>query len=106
MSATRGFVHCDTFVTKVAGYQYHATAPPAPGAPVEFVREPENAFDTNAVAIHDAAGRRLGYLFREVAAEWAALIDHGAVRLGGRLIAPGEPGYDATLAPSNLGVYV
>jgi hypothetical protein len=44
------------------------------------------------------AGRRLGYLFREFAAEYAALVDCGCVRLAGRMAAPGEPDYD----PSRL----
>ena len=38
----------------------------------------------------DSAGVRIGYLFRKLAAEYAALIDHGLVQLRGRLLAPGE----------------
>ena len=90
----------DCLVTAVAGHRYQGV-PATPGEPVEFIREPQNAADPNAIAVHDAAGRRIGYLFREIAADHAGLIDHGLVRLSGRLVAPGERGYDAGRAAIN-----
>ena len=53
------FVLAETFPTKIAGYWLHAVTPPGPGAPVQFVREPENPEDPTAVAILDPAGQRL-----------------------------------------------
>jgi hypothetical protein len=94
------FVFHDWLVTAVAGHRFQGT-PAAPGEPVQFVREPNNGADRNAIAVLDAAGRRIGYLFRELAADFAGLIDHGLVRLSGRLVAAGEPGYDPDRAGIN-----
>jgi hypothetical protein len=99
-------VLCDTITTRVAGCRYQATTPAVPGAPVQFVREPANAWDANAVAVIDMDGRRIGYLFREIAEEYAALMDCGCVRLCGRMAAPGEPSYDPVRAQSNPVLYV
>ena len=82
------------------------SSPPVPGGQVDFVREPDNPADANAVAVHDQAGRRIGYLFREIAAEYAALLDLGCVRLFGRLAAPGEPGYDPARAGFSPALFV
>jgi hypothetical protein len=90
----------DWLFTAVAGHRFQATAA-VPGEPVQLVREPDNPADGKAIAVLDMAGRRVGYLFRELAAEYAALMDHGIVRLSGRLVAPGEPGYDAERAAIN-----
>ena len=48
-------------------------------APIELGarREPNNAFDANAVAICDPDGRQLGYLSRGVAETVAPLLDAG-----------------------------
>jgi hypothetical protein len=91
---------CGRLATVVAGHRFQGT-PAVPGEPVQFVREPDNSADANAIAVHDAAGRRLGYLFRELAAEHAGLLDRGIVRLSGRLVAPGEPGHDLDRARIN-----
>ena len=90
----------DCLVTAVAGHRYQGI-PARPGEQVQFIREPTNAADPNAVAVHDAAGRRIGYLFRELAAEYAGLVDQGIVRLSGRLVDAGEPGYDPDRAGIN-----
>jgi hypothetical protein len=91
----------ETVVTGVAGYFYKAAAPAVPGEPVEFRREPDNRHDADAVGVFDRHGRRLGFLFREVAAQYAGLLDHGCARLYGRLLAPGEPDYDPDRAEVN-----
>ena len=64
-----------TLVTRVAGYRYQVCEPASPGEPVHFIREPDNRADANAVAVHNILGQRIGYLFRELAEEYAALLD-------------------------------
>ena len=93
-------VYLTWFVTVVAGHRFQGVVA-TPGDPVWLVREPDNEADPNAIAVHDAAGRRIGYLFREVAADYAGLIDRGLVRLSGRLVGVDEPGYDAARAAIN-----
>ncbi len=90
----------DCLLTAVAGHRFQGI-PAMPGEPVQFIREPTNAADPNAIAVHDAAGRRIGYLFRELAAEYAGLVDQGIVRLSGRLVDAGESGYDPERAGIN-----
>jgi hypothetical protein len=99
-------IFSNTITTRVAGYRYHARTPPGPGAPVQFVREPHNAADPNAIAILDMADRRLGFLFREIAADYAALVDCGCVRLSGRMAAPGEPDFDPARVDTSPVLYV
>jgi hypothetical protein len=103
---TENMVHCDTISTRVAGYRSHATAPPGSGATVQFVREPGNPHDANAIAVYDMRGQRIGYVFREIAEEYAALIDCGCVRLFGRMAAPGEPGYDPVRVDTNPALHI
>lgn len=93
------------FVTAVAGHRFQGV-PATPGEAVQFVREPNNAADSNAIAILDARGRRIGYLFREIAADFAGLVDTGLVGLTGRLLVPGEPGHDAGWAETNPSLVV
>ncbi len=95
-----------SFVTKVAGYRFQNGNLATAGEPVRFVREPQNAADPNAIAIHNNSGQRIGYLFREIAARYAVPLDRGFVRLVGRLAAPGEPNYDPALAEINPQVYL
>jgi hypothetical protein len=103
------YVFHNWIFTVVAGHRFWGV-PATPGEAVRFVREPQNAADPNAIAVHDPAGRRLGFLSRELAADFAGLIDHGLVRLTGRLVAPGEPGYDEGRAAVNpplvVGIHV
>lgn len=106
MRTEPNFSFFDMGITKIAGYRYHAAVCPPPGSVVEFVREPQNPHDPNAIAIRDKDGHTLGYLFREIAAQYACLIDAGCVRLTGRLVAPEEPGYDAARANCNPAIYV
>lgn len=49
----------------------------SPGDPVQFVREPKNPYDSNAVEVKNNNGKSLGYLKREVAEWFAGLIDEG-----------------------------
>jgi hypothetical protein len=100
-----GLVFVQSFATKVAGCRYQ-TASAAPGEQVHLVREPDNAADANAVAVHNMAGQRVGYLFREIAEYYAESLDYGVVRLFGRLAAPGEPDYDPSRARSNPTLFI
>lgn len=66
----------------VAGTSHHEAAAKAgrftPGSPVRLVREPNNAFDVNAVAVYAETGRRLaGYVPKGQAKRLAALLDAG-----------------------------
>lgn len=105
-STNENLVLCDTICTRVAGYRFHMAAPPAPGAWVEFVREPTNTWDPNAIVICDQHGKKLGYLFKEIAHEYAGLMDCGCVRLYGRMATPGEPDYDSVRVQSNPVLYL
>ena len=94
------------FITGIAGHYYHAESPVVPGESVSLVREPDNPADRDAIAVLDRAGRKIGFLGRQIAAEYAPLIDHGFVRLSGRLLAPGEPGHDPDRAGVNPPLFV
>ena len=94
-----------TLSTAIASYLYY-DAVAIPAEPVELVREPDNSAGANAIAVHDLYGQKLGFLTRGIAAEYADLIDHGFVRLTGRLVAPEEPGYDAGRAVINPPLHV
>ncbi len=64
----------------LAGFRYHE-APRVfellrPGEPLELVREPENAYDTNAVRV-EWRGRKLGYVPRTQNAALAWAMDRG-----------------------------
>lgn len=47
------------------------------GDPLEFIREPSNPYDRNAIAVHDPHRQQLGYLKREVAEWFAPMLDGG-----------------------------
>lgn len=47
-----------------------------PGEPVEFTREPQNTYDSNAIAV-TVQGETVGYIAREDAAVLAPLLDAG-----------------------------
>lgn len=48
-----------------------------PGSPMSLVREPHNEHDGNAVAVHAAAGRPVGYVNKRTAAGLSRLLDTG-----------------------------
>jgi hypothetical protein len=107
---TRPLTLVKSLITNVAGHRFQNGHAAPPGEPVGFVREPHNEADPNAIAIYNVAGQRIGYLFGEIAAEYALMLDFGLAQLAGRLAAPGEPNYNPALAacnsPLNLWVYV
>jgi hypothetical protein len=69
-------------VAGVAGAGRHhadalASGGVAPGRPLELRRDPDNPHDPNAIAVHDAGGRQVGWVPRELAAELAPELDGG-----------------------------
>jgi hypothetical protein len=69
-------------VTGVAGAaRHHAEAlrsdAVAPGRPLELRRDPDNAHDPNAIAVHAAAGEQVGWVPRALASELAPELDAG-----------------------------
>ena len=48
-----------------------------PGSPMSLVREPHNEHDGNAIAVHAAAGRPVGYVNKGTAAGLSRLLDTG-----------------------------
>lgn len=93
----------------VAGAQHHRDAlvsdAPAPGSPLALRRDPDNEHDANAIAVL-AAGRQVGWVPRELAAELAPQLDAGspwsAVVLRERRPSPREPrtGLTMLVAPA------
>jgi len=83
--------------SSVAGWYFHqATA--LPGECVGPVREPGTPHDANAIAVHNTHGQRIGFLPRQQSAILAPHVDSLAISLAGRLLDPGEAGYDEELA--------
>ena len=64
----------------IAGGYYHALPEVLdelrPGVLLELVREPDNPYDANAIAVH-WQGRRVGYVPREANTEVARMMDEG-----------------------------
>jgi hypothetical protein len=86
------------YVAQLRGQAFHQMGCTAgdfrPGVPVRLVREPDNEFDSNAVAVYDNTGRHLAaYVNNQKARILARLIDSGkpieAVSIRGT--GPGHP---------------
>jgi hypothetical protein len=105
-----GLVHHATLRTRVMGSHHRAVPNAIAGEPVILVRAPDNLHDPNAIAVCDTAGRQLGYLPRELAAEYAGVVDQRCVYLSGRLVACDESDFDPEQAavnpPLHLSIYV
>lgn len=69
--------------TWIVGLQYYAGATAAEKAAVIFERDPENPFDSNAVAVFTTKGVKLGNLPRYDAVYFSPLILQGLVALKG-----------------------
>jgi len=70
------------YTFRVRGVSYHHEAVKAaslsPGSKVRLVREPDNEFDPNAIAIHPNRGRSpIGYVNKQNAARLAKRLDAG-----------------------------
>jgi hypothetical protein len=88
------------YVSQLRGEAYHETACRAgdfyPGEPITLVREPNNEFDRNAVAVYDATGKHLAaYVNKLKARMLARLIDAGeeVAAISIRGTRPGEDCY-------------
>jgi len=70
----------DDFFTKVVGVSFegrqNSVAALVPGHPLELERQPENAFDPNAIAVRFGA-LQLGFIRREIARRLAPNLDGG-----------------------------
>jgi single-stranded-DNA-specific exonuclease len=80
--AYEGIADAETFHTKLAGVSFEGrqdvVACLQPGTVLRLVRQPENAFDPNAVAALDPAGDQVGFFNRRLAAALAPELDSGA----------------------------
>lgn len=75
-----GYIIDRSYYTKVAGVTFNGTQRILPnlksGMALDFVREPHNIHDKNAVAIF-CSGYKIGHLSRDEAAEIAPIMDNG-----------------------------
>jgi single-stranded-DNA-specific exonuclease len=76
-----GIGDAERFHTKLVGVTFEgrqeAVSRLEPGMPLRLVREPDNAYDANACAMHDPLGARVGFFNRRLAAALAPVIDAG-----------------------------
>ena len=79
-NAESGTAYRPMFDFCIAGGHYHALPEVLdelrPGVLLELVREPDNPYDANAIAVH-WRGRRVGYVPREANAGVARMMDEG-----------------------------
>jgi len=77
-----GIADADSFHTKLAGVSFEGrqdvVARLEPGTPLRLVRQPDNEFDPNAIAVLAVTGEQVGFLNRRLAAVLAPVIDAGA----------------------------
>ncbi|WP_179855078.1 HIRAN domain-containing protein [Paractinoplanes atraurantiacus] len=78
----RRLAHAGIYMSQLRGEAYHEQACKSgdfqPGTLVKLVREPDNAYDPNAVAVYDKTGRHLAaYLNKQKARMVAKLLDTG-----------------------------
>ena len=93
-------------VVGVAGAAAHhadalASEALAPGRELALRRDPGNAHDPNAIAVHAPGGKQVGWVPREVAAELAPRLDAGeawsALTLRERRASPRDPRLGLTM---------
>jgi single-stranded-DNA-specific exonuclease len=76
-----GIADAERFHTKLAGVSFEGRQEVigrlAPGAPLRLERQPDNPYDSDAVAVFDPAGDQVGFLNRRLAAALAPLLDSG-----------------------------
>ncbi|MGQ9474676.1 MAG: HIRAN domain-containing protein [Actinomycetota bacterium] len=75
----RSFHTHKRFYSKVAGTSFHQDALKRckEGEPLRLVREPENPYDRNAIAVYSQSNELIGHIKRDLAAELAPLMDSG-----------------------------
>jgi single-stranded-DNA-specific exonuclease len=76
-----GIAEASSFLTKAVGVSFggcqQVISELSPGEALEVVHEADNPADKCAVALRDPAGRKVGFLRRQIAAAIAPLIDDG-----------------------------
>ena len=77
-----GIADAESFHTKLAGVSFEGRQDVVvrlePGSTLRLVRQPENEYDANAIAVMDPIGEQVGYLNRRLAAVLAPAMDAGA----------------------------
>jgi single-stranded-DNA-specific exonuclease len=77
-----GIADADSFHTKLAGVSFEGRQDVVtrlePGTVLRLVRQPDNEYDTNAVAVMAPTGEQVGFLNRRLAAVLAPALDAGA----------------------------
>jgi single-stranded-DNA-specific exonuclease len=77
-----GIADAESFHTKLAGVSFEGRQEVVgrlePGSALRLVRQPENEYDTNAIAVLDPIGDQVGFFNRRLAAALAPEIDRGA----------------------------
>jgi len=76
--------------TWIVGRRHYAAIPP-PGVALLCERQPDNPYDSDAIAVYAPGGGQIGHLPRIDAAYLAPLVDRGVVRLEARLSGPDDP---------------
>ena len=78
-----GAIDMDEFYTKIAGITFNGRQRFVPylnvGDHLRVVREPNNEYDSNAIAIYDKHQNQLGYIGKNVAASLAPRMDEGEI---------------------------
>jgi hypothetical protein len=87
----------NSFFTSIAGRGFYP-APCECGEFVHLIREPDNSHDRNAFMVVNSAGSLVGYLPRDIASEFAGVVDCNEVALVGRILWPEEVGFDWAIA--------
>lgn len=76
-----GIEDADSFHTKLVGVTFEGrqeiVAGLAPGEPLRVVRQPDNEYDSNAIALLAPDGEQVGFFNRRLAAVLAPVIDKG-----------------------------
>lgn len=76
-----GIADAESFHTKLAGVTFEGrqdvVARLEPGTPLRLVRQADNEFDSDAIAVFDPVGDQVGFLNRRLAAVLAPQIDKG-----------------------------
>ncbi len=76
-----GIGEAESFHTKLAGVTFEGrqglVEQLCPGEPLRLERQPQNPYDTNAIALFDPRGDQIGFLNRRLAAALAPVVDSG-----------------------------
>eukprot|EP00698_Gefionella_okellyi_P006269 TRINITY_DN15654_c0_g1_i1.p1 TRINITY_DN15654_c0_g1~~TRINITY_DN15654_c0_g1_i1.p1 ORF type:complete len:931 (-),score=182.33 TRINITY_DN15654_c0_g1_i1:60-2561(-) len=88
--------------TKIVGIRYYAGIVTS-GENVTLQRQPDNAYDSNAIRAMNILGHQVGHLPREVAAVLAKMLDDKLIRVEGTIICQSFDGYSIPVKLSVFG---